>query len=252
MRRPGASRGPAPSPADSARNGGGIYNAGNLTVIDSTLSGNSTASSPGDELGDDIEMPATLTAATVPCPETPPPKGAAPSATGTLMVSDSTLSGNSSGGISIDSAVLSLPSNFAPYFGPIYSSSAQVGITLKSTIIANSTQGQNCSVAFGTVTSLGYNLSDDPSCASYFNQPGDMNSTAAGLDPAGLNSNGGPHSNHRSVAHQRRCGRHPHQRLHGCHGNPVTTDQRGVARPQGRACDIGAFELVLSGALGRP
>jgi hypothetical protein len=27
-------------------------------------------------------------------------------------------------------------------------------------------------------------------------------------------------------------------------GNPVTTDQRGVARPQGAACDIGAFELA--------
>ncbi len=25
-------------------------------------------------------------------------------------------------------------------------------------------------------------------------------------------------------------------------GNPVTTDQRGVARPQGSACDAGAFE----------
>lgn len=27
-------------------------------------------------------------------------------------------------------------------------------------------------------------------------------------------------------------------------GNPVTTDQRGVARPQGAACDIGAFEAA--------
>ena len=28
-------------------------------------------------------------------------------------------------------------------------------------------------------------------------------------------------------------------------GAPLATDQRGVARPQGNACDIGAFELVL-------
>ncbi len=27
-------------------------------------------------------------------------------------------------------------------------------------------------------------------------------------------------------------------------GNPVTTDQRGVSRPQGKGCDIGAYELI--------
>jgi hypothetical protein len=27
-------------------------------------------------------------------------------------------------------------------------------------------------------------------------------------------------------------------------GNPVKTDQRGIKRPQGPACDVGAFELV--------
>ena len=29
-------------------------------------------------------------------------------------------------------------------------------------------------------------------------------------------------------------------------GNPITTDQRGVTRPQGRGCDIGAFERFQS------
>jgi len=28
-------------------------------------------------------------------------------------------------------------------------------------------------------------------------------------------------------------------------GERLTTDQRGVARPQGRACDVGAFELEV-------
>ena len=27
-------------------------------------------------------------------------------------------------------------------------------------------------------------------------------------------------------------------------GVPITTDQRGVARPQGAGCDIGAYELL--------
>jgi len=234
---------------NSARGGGGIVNEGTLTVINSTLSGNSAASGGG--IYNDFEMTATLTNSTL-SGNSATQEGGAIHNQGTLMISNSTLSGNSSGGISIDSAVLSLPSNFAPYFGPIYSSSSQVGITLKSTIIANSTQGQNCSVAFGTVTSLGYNLSDDPSCASYFNQPGDMNSTAAGLDPAGLNSNGGPTRTIALLPTSVAVDAIPISACTDAAGNPVTTDQRGVARPQGRACDIGAFELVLSGALGRP
>ena len=29
-------------------------------------------------------------------------------------------------------------------------------------------------------------------------------------------------------------------------GAPLTTDQRGVARPQGDSCDVGAFELKVA------
>ncbi|MGB5413308.1 MAG: choice-of-anchor Q domain-containing protein, partial [Polyangiales bacterium] len=28
-------------------------------------------------------------------------------------------------------------------------------------------------------------------------------------------------------------------------GEPLTTDQRGLARPQGDSCDVGAFELEV-------
>jgi len=54
--------------------------------------------------------------------------------------------------------------------------------------VANNSGG-NCYIG-ETITSQGHNLSDDASCA--FAGTGDLNSTAAGLDPGGLKANGGP------------------------------------------------------------
>jgi len=34
--------------------------------------------------------------------------------------------------------------------------------------------------------------------------------------------------------------------LNACHVNGVSTDQRGVRRPQGAACDIGAYEYIAT------
>ena len=43
---------------------------------------------------------------------------------------------------------------------------------------------------FGTITDNGHNLDDGSSCA--FSAVGSLSATPAGLDPAGLQSNGGP------------------------------------------------------------
>jgi len=37
----------------------------------------------------------------------------------------------------------------------------------------------------------------------------------------------------------------PAQNCVDADGQPLTTDQRGVTRPQGPACDVGAFELEV-------
>jgi predicted outer membrane repeat protein len=200
--------------------GGGIYNSGSLTISNSTLSGNSAGAGGGIE---SLGEPLTITNSTL-SGNSATSNGGAIYGFG-MTISDSTLSGNS-----------------APIGGGING-----GATLKNTILANSTSGGNCSVASGTLTSLGYNLSDDPSCASYFNQPGDMNSTGAGLDPRGLNSNGGPTQTIALLPASPAVDAIPVSACTDVTGNPVTTDERGVARPQGRGCDIGAFELVPQG-----
>jgi CSLREA domain-containing protein len=100
-------------------------------------------------------------------------------------------------------------------------------IMLASTIVAGSTP--NCS---GTVTSLGHNLDSGATCN--LSGPGDLSNANPLLGPLALN--GGPTRTHALAA-----------------GSPAidagdsarcpSTDQRGVARPQGNSCDIGAYEL---------
>jgi hypothetical protein len=101
------------------------------------------------------------------------------------------------------------------------------------TILADAAGGANCAILqSGTITSMGYDLEDASDCG--FAKTGDQSGTNPRL--GALGDNGGPTRTMALAA-----------------GSPaldaadpicdVTTDQRGVARPQRTRCDIGAFEL---------
>jgi len=205
--------------------GGGIANNGTLTLINSTISGNSASIG---RLSNQLSI-----------------YGGGISNAGTLTLSNTTISGNSASvgalasggvvifgggianGVSVDSGVISSPGT----------------LTAKNSIVANNSSGGNCG---GTITSLGYNLSDDASCGAYFTQTGDLNSAAAGLDPGGLKGNGGPTQTIALLPGSPAVDAVPMSPIDYCtdtKGNPVTTDQSGAARPQGSACDIGAVEV---------
>jgi predicted outer membrane repeat protein len=151
-----------------------------------------------------------------------------------MTVGTSTLSGNTadfsagggifnaSGMLTVTSATLSEnSSNFSG--GGIYNATGTV--TLKNTIVANSLSGGNC---FGSISDSGGNLSwPDTTC------PG------TNVDPlfdlSGLQDNGGATE---TIALQAGS-----PAIDGGTATCGTDDQRGVERPQGTACDNGAFEM---------
>jgi len=203
--------------------GGGINNSGILTLIDSTLSGNFT-----------------------------PDEGGGISSSGTLTVINSTFSGNmaaidgaaifSSGTLALINTTVSGNSQMFP--GPMNGIISFDTLSLKNSILANN-HGGNCP---GTaVTSHGHNLSDDDTCAG-LTGPGDLNNTSAGLDLAGLQYNGGPTQTIALLPTSPAVNAIPLTPINYCTAldgvTPIAADQRGVPRPQGPECDMGAFELA--------
>ncbi len=146
---------------------------------------------------------------------------------GQLTVTNSTFTGNSAPGGTAAGIVVAT-------FG------APANMTVTNTILADNVGGVACAIHTefdgagpATITSGGHNIDDDGSCN--LTAAGDQPNTNPQLGP--LADNGGPTLTHALGA-----------------GSPAidtadagacpATDQRGIARPQGGGCDIGAFEVV--------
>lgn len=113
-------------------------------------------------------------------------------------------------------------------------------VTLSATIISGSSgTGSDCEQSGGTITSTGYNIDSDNTCN--LTQGSDQPAADAGLLPLALNAPGET-ATHALAAHSMAIDEIPVGAA-GC-GTAITTDQRGVARPQpvDGKCDIGAFE----------
>ena len=183
--------------------GGAIYNAsGMLTIVNSTIASNSC----------------TYAGLAGPC--LCPGGGGIYNSMGAARIERSTIAGNSA-------------STAGGAITTLYGS-----ITLNASILAKGSAGPNCYAGrYGTIASDGFNLSDDPSCASAFTAYGDRNDTPAGLSPMGVENNGGPTGTIQLLPSSPAIDAVP-----VCGG----ADQRGVSRLQGSACDIGAYERVAS------
>jgi len=185
---------------------------GTLEVTNSTFSGNRGVGRRCDAFGDCVEFEL--------------PGGGIYNSGGTTQVTNSTFSGNSA---STGSAIFN-GNDFNGNEGKT---------TLRNTIVANSTSGGNCGGEV-PITDGGYNIDDGSTCG-FTQATGSLPNTNPLLDPAGLADNGGqtqtialqPDSPAVDLVGQDAC-------------PPPETDQRGVERPQGEACDAGAFELVQS------
>jgi hypothetical protein len=208
--------------------GGGVYNqGGTVTVTDSTFAGNSalTVTGGGGIYNDDGTF--TVTSSTIAENSSGYQGGGIFNNDGTFTVTNSTIADNSTG----------------RQGGGIYN----VGtFTIKSSLVVNNGAAGNCDSSGGTATSLGYNISDDDTCTSSFTAIGDENNVipGAGLDTKGLQNNGGPTQTIALLPGSPAVDHIPVADCTDTNGNPVKTDQRGIKRPQGPACDVGAFELV--------
>jgi hypothetical protein len=164
---------------------------------------------------------------------------------GTLTLTNSTVSGNyatgaPAGGIYNEGTLTvtnsTLSGNSAPYAGGgIYNEGLA---TLKNTIVANSPSGENC---FGTITNGGYNLDSGTSCDF-----GTTNNSLSGVDPmlGLLADNGGPTQTHALQPSSPAVDA-------GTNTGCPARDQRGAARTDGDkdgsvVCDIGSFEFESS------
>lgn len=232
--------------------GGAIFNEGTLSVSNSTFSGNS-ADQQGGAIWSDV--PLSVSASTF-SGNSSTFDGGAIWASDMLTVINSTFSGNISGflggAIANEFAMNLSDSTFS-------GNSAAVGaggilndfatVAAKGNLLAGNSP-DNCEDDSGGLVSQGYNLSSDASCATSFTMTGDINSsTAARLDPAGLADNGGPTQTIALLSNSAAVDAIPVADCTDVSGNTVTADQRGVSRPQGAGCDIGAFEFEKASAV---
>jgi CSLREA domain-containing protein len=159
-----------------------------------------------------------------------------------VTVSNSTLSGNvatsTGGGIYTNSPVTLINSTLSGNSatdggGGIYNDSAGA-VTVRNSLVANSA-GSDCAGGGSWSTGGFPNLNGDGSC------PGFTITADPLLGP--LQDNGGPTWTHALLAGSPALDTADDA---VCATPPVnSTDQRGVYRPQGPACDIGAFELEV-------
>jgi hypothetical protein len=234
---------------DFWQGGGGIYNGNgaSLDLVDSTVSGNNAGWSGGG-IYSFFNTTTTIVRSTI-SGNVSNDVGGGIRSLGNMTIANSTISGNTATGwhggaiFQTDGNVAISSSTIANNIAPDWASSAlfvgQFGgsfvptLSLTNTIITGN-QWYACErFASGTasnVVSGGHNLVQDDSC----NPVGTDNIVSdAGIGP--LAGNGGPTQTHALLA-----------------GSPAidaaddvacpTTDQRGVTRPQGPHCDVGAVE----------
>jgi hypothetical protein len=252
-------------------NGGGIFAASALTVINTTIA-NNRANAAGGAIGSQGLV--TLVGSTVDSNVSSGVGGGislGPDSPGVILtrstvsnnvgsgigtepntpdvsvtVVNSTITGNTNGPGSLGGGIFSAGSTTLVYATLVGNTAANFGnldtTTLESfgSVIAGRGGGGNCLP--GTTTSHGYNFSDDDTCK--FTDPTDRQDAG---DPllGPLADNGGPTRTLLPQPGSPLIDVIPPASCQSDGAAGITTDQRGVARPQGPGCDIGAVEVEV-------
>lgn len=245
---------------EASVSGGGIANFGTLRIDQSVIGGNRSAPGNGGGIVNGGRL--TVTASTITDNYAEGRGGGLYHSVGTARLIDSTVAQNradfAGGGIanfdrmsSMNSTIstnttdgagggllnggqiritnLTIAGNLAGDGNSFYNSGF---LTMTNTILADGAVGKNCT-NWGVVASLGQNLESDANCG--LTAPTDQHNTDPLLALLAA-ANGGP------PIHALRPGS-PALDAAGAACPPPFSDQRGITRPQGNACDIGAVEV---------
>ena len=214
--------------------GGGIYNNGSLSVSNSSFSGNSADNSGGGIYSDGSF---SVSSSTFSSNSASIGGGIYNFGTYSANVSNSTFSGNSadSGGGIYNTSTLNLSNstfsgNSADSGGGIYNTGT---INLSNMILANSPAGGDCDNDGGTINAFGVNLVQTGDCTIL---------DALTVDPKlGLLADNGGLTQTMALLSGSPAIDAADNAI--CAAPPVNNlDQRGVTRPYGSNCDIGAYE----------
>jgi len=211
------------NPAGSSS--GGIHNSGTVALSGSTVSGNSAIYAGG--IFNDTESIATLTNSTV--------SGNTATDTGGGIINAAGMGGPAARLILINSTVAG--NSATNTGGGIFNTGT---VTLTNSIVADSPVGGDCVIGSGTLTGT-HTLIEDTDASACGLLDGD-NGNIVGHDPrmGGLQDNGGPTLTHALLAGSPVID-HVSAAVNE-YGSLVDTDQRGISRPQGATCDVGAYE----------
>ena len=258
---------------EACRGGGGIFNRkGSVTLTNTTVSGNKVGNCVGYTfgpigVGGGVKNFGSLTLNNDTFSNNTAPNngggiynGVNNTDFGNLILSNSTIWHNTAsvdgGGIDNDGGQATIA------FGTTFGNTAHIGggiaiennihntfglvVAMSNSIVAGNHADSAVDIS-GNLTSKGYNLIQDTSGAIFAsnNHPPDISGeqfSSLGIDPE-LRNNGGPTWTLKLLRGSTAIDKIP---TGACLVNGPITDQRGVKRPTGPACDIGAYEYVPS------
>jgi hypothetical protein len=250
---------------DATGSGGGISAQGDVILLNSVLRNNHAAASGGG-----LSTPGVVTIESSTLDGNNAPLGGA-GVFGNLEIhiTNSTISNNLGGGVSTGTSSASsvtlvnstVTGNRNADIGAGIFSSGSVSLVY-STVVGNTADVAFSNIdsqqlssfgsvvalgvatqdgCLGTPTSFGYNFSDDPSCG--FTQPTDRQS-AGNPGLGALANNGGPTLTMLPAATSPLVNVIPPGSCQTDGAAGLTADQRGITRPLGVGCDIGAVEVL--------